>query len=368
MSEPEIDAHYMARALRLARRGLYTADPNPRVGCVLVRGDAIVGEGWHARTGGPHAEVGALEAAGEATAGATAYVTLEPCCHHGRTPPCTDALLNAGIARVVMATQDPNPAVAGQGQRALEAAGVEVSSGVLEADAEALNVGFFRRMRRQRPYLRSKIAASLDGRTALANGDSQWITGAAARADVQRLRARSSAILTGVGTILADDPSLNVRAAELAEAHQPLRVIADSSLRTPVDARTLGLEGGVMIMTIAGDVSAHRQLADAGADIQVVAACATDAGRVDLDALLVRLAEREINEVLVEAGAGLNGALLRAGLIDELIIYIAGSVLGDTGRGMFDMPGLANLSARPEFNLADVRKVGTDLRMTYTRA
>ncbi|TDJ48474.1 MAG: bifunctional diaminohydroxyphosphoribosylaminopyrimidine deaminase/5-amino-6-(5-phosphoribosylamino)uracil reductase RibD [Gammaproteobacteria bacterium] len=368
MSEPEIDAHYMARALHLARRGLYTTDPNPRVGCVLVRGDVIVGEGWHARSGGPHAEVGALEAAGDAGAGATAYVTLEPCCHHGRTPPCTDALLNAGIARVVMATRDPNPAVAGQGQRALEAAGVGVLVGVLEADAEALNVGFFRRMRRQRPYLRSKIAASLDGRTALANGDSQWITGAAARADVQRLRARSSAILTGVGTILADDPSLNVRAAELAEAHQPLRVIADSSLRTPVDARTLGLEGGVMIMTISGDVSAHRQLADAGADIQVVAACATDARRVDLDALLVRLAEREINEVLVEAGAGLNGALLRAGLIDELIVYIAGSVLGDTARGMFDMPGLANLSARPEFTLADVRKVGTDLRVTYTRA
>lgn len=367
MSEPGIDEHYMARALQLARRGLYTTDPNPRVGCVIVREDQIVGEGWHARAGGPHAEIGALEAAGDAAAGATAYVTLEPCCHHGRTPPCTDALLNAGIARVVVATQDPNPAIAGQGQRALETAGVEVSGGVLGADAEALNVGFFRRMREQRPYLRSKIATSLDGRTALANGASQWITGEAARADVQRLRARSSAILTGIGTILADDPSLNVRAAELGDVHQPLRVIADSGLRTPVDARTLGLEGGVMIMTIAGDARARKQLVDAGADVQVVDACAIDDQRVDLDALLVRLAEREINEVLVEAGAGLNGALLRAGLIDELIVYIAGCVLGGTAKGMFDMPELEDMSVRPEFTLADVRKVGVDLRVTFTK-
>ncbi|MBT8440818.1 MAG: bifunctional diaminohydroxyphosphoribosylaminopyrimidine deaminase/5-amino-6-(5-phosphoribosylamino)uracil reductase RibD [Gammaproteobacteria bacterium] len=356
------DHAFMARALQLGRRGFYTTDPNPRVGCVIVRGDEIIGEGWHERAGGPHAEVAALRDAGDAT-GATAYVTLEPCCHHGRTPPCTDALLEARIARVVVAVKDPNPGVAGEGMAKLVAAGVDVECGILEGEARALNPGFMQRMQIGRPFVRSKIAASLDGRTALANGTSQWITGAAARGDVQRLRARSSAIMTGAGTVLADDPSLNVRAAELGDVQQPVRVVVDARLRMSPDAKTLGLPGAVMVMTASNDAARCQALERAGARVEHIDP--TVDGRVDLESALARLGELDINEVLVEAGAGLNGALLQAGLIDELVVYMAGSVLGGDARGMFDTPELVDMSLRKEFELIDVRRVGDDLRLTW---
>jgi len=358
----------MARALRLAKHGLYTADPNPRVGCVLVSGDTIVGEGWHARAGGPHAEIVALQAAGAEARGATAYVTLEPCCHHGRTPPCTDALIAAGIARVVYASEDPNPAVSGAGARQLVAAGVEVEGGVMAASADVQNIGFRTRMRTGRPYVRSKIAASLDGRTALEDGTSRWITGAAARADVQRLRARSSAVLTGIGTLLSDNPSLNVRAVESGDVCQPLRVIADSRLRTPVNAKTLGLSGAVRIYCIDGQAleeTAAAKLQAAGAEVEVVAA---DGRHVSLPALLDSLGTLQINELLVEAGARLNGALLAAGLIDELIVYSASHILGSGARGMFDGPSLQSMDQRIELKLVDFRRVGDDCRLIYRKA
>jgi diaminohydroxyphosphoribosylaminopyrimidine deaminase/5-amino-6-(5-phosphoribosylamino)uracil reductase len=366
MKEDARDHAYMARALTLARRGLYTTDPNPRVGCIVVADDEVVGEGWHERAGGPHAEVAALGRAGARARGATVYVTLEPCCHQGRTPPCTDALLKAGVARVVIASRDPNPEVAGAGEARLVAAGVEVRRGVAEGEALALNVGYIKRRRRGRPYLRSKIAVSLDGRTALANGTSQWITGFAARADVQRLRARSSAIMTGAGTIVSDDPSLNVRAEGLGDVLQPLRVIVDSGLRTPSGARTLGLSGDVTIITVAGNEAKRGPLERAGARIEVVGAMSN--GRVDLDAALARLAELGINEVLVEAGTRLNGALLQAGLIDELVVYMAGAILGRDARGMFDIPEVTDMAARVEFQLADLRRVGSDLRLHWRRS
>jgi diaminohydroxyphosphoribosylaminopyrimidine deaminase/5-amino-6-(5-phosphoribosylamino)uracil reductase len=359
------DYHYMARALRLAARGRNTADPNPRVGCVIVQNDEIVGEGWHQRAGGHHAEIHALEAAGAAATGSTAYVTLEPCCHHGRTPPCTDALLAAGVARVVVAARDANPAVSGEGIRQLEAAGVDVETGCMADEARDLNIGFFRRMETGRPFVRSKIAASLDGRTALANGVSRWITGDAARADVQRLRARSSAIMTGSGTVLADNPSLNVRpgaAADTGEVRQPVRVILDSHLRVGPASKTLSLPGEVRIFCVDAESSARVALEAAGA---IIERTGEQDGRVALHDVMARLAELEINEVLVEAGPVLNGELLRAGMIDELIVYMASHVLGHDGRSLFAMPELTDMSDRPEFVLADVRRVGVDCRMTY---
>ncbi len=357
----------MARALELAKQGMNTTDPNPRVGCVLVSADNIVGEGWHERAGGPHAEVCALQAAGVSARGATAYVTLEPCCHHGRTPPCTDALIAAGIARVVFASDDPNPAVSGAGARQLVAAGIDVEGGVMTHSADALNIGFLTRMRSGRPYVRSKVAASLDGRTALENGTSQWITGGPARDDVQRLRARSSAVLTGIGTLLSDDPSLNVRDTASGAAHQPLRVIADSRLRTPVDAKTLKLPGAVRIYCVdqsAADKKAVDQLVAAGAQVEAVS---PDGGHVSLTALLDSLGKLQINELLVEAGPGLNGALLAAGLIDELIVYSASHILGSGARGMFDGPSLQNMDERVELQLVDFRRVGDDCRLTYIK-
>lgn len=357
------DHAHMARALELAARGLYSTDPNPRVGCVLVRGGEVVGEGWHEMAGGPHAEVHALRAAGERACGATAYVTLEPCCHHGRTPPCSDALLAAGVGRVVVAMVDPNPKVSGQGLRQLQAAGVRVASGVLEAEAADLNRGFIKRMRQGLPYVRAKIAMSLDGRTALASGESQWITGEAARLDVQRLRARSSAILTGIGTVLADDPRLTVRGGGLAvkPGRQPLRVVVDSGLRTPITARLLTQPGRTLIATAADRLAAGEALRAAGAETMGLPA--TAAG-VDLRELLRQLAAREVNEVLAEAGARLNGALLAAGLVDAVVIYMAPLALGDAGRGLFHLPGLATMAQRVEFEIADVRAVGRDWRIT----
>jgi diaminohydroxyphosphoribosylaminopyrimidine deaminase/5-amino-6-(5-phosphoribosylamino)uracil reductase len=360
------DYRYMARALQLAERGLNTVDPNPRVGCVIVNKDEIVGEGWHERAGEHHAELRALQQAGAASAGATAYVTLEPCCHHGRTPPCTDALLSADISRVIIATMDANPSVSGSGVRQLAAAGVHVETGVMSVEARSLNAGFFRRMEIGRPYVRSKIAVSLDGRTALANGTSQWITGDAAREDAQRWRARSSAIMTGAGTIEVDDPSLNVRLDEFAygagSIRQPMRVIVDSRLRIRPDSRTLSLPGDVRVFCIDARPEARSALEAAGAIIEETGA---HDGRVALSDVMTSLAALEINEVLVEAGAVLNGALLQAGMMDELIVYMASHILGQDGLGMFAIPELQAMSSRVELELCDIRRVGVDCRMTY---
>jgi len=354
------DFHYMARALQLAQRGLYTTDPNPRVGCVLVKDDRIVGEGWHVRTGAAHAEVNALAQAGPRARGATAYVTLEPCCHHGRTPPCVQALLAAGIRRVVAAMQDPHHRVAGQGLAQLRAAGVEVSCGILESAARALNPGFIQRMTTGRPFVRCKLAMSLDGRTALESGESLWITGASARADVQKLRARASAIMTGIGTILADDPSLNVRLPETA-GRQPLRVILDPQLKTPATARTLQLPGEVLIVTGVAEPAAHAPLQTAGAQVQVLP---LQGSGLDLTSVLAELARREINEVHLECGATLAGAMLQAELLDELIIYLAPVLLGNSARGLFRLPALNRMSERRALTILDVRAVGPDWRIT----
>lgn len=361
-----IDHEHMAHALQLAANGLYDTAPNPAVGCVLVNEGRVVGTGWTAPAGGPHAEIVALKAAGAAARGATAYVTLEPCCHTGRTGPCTKALLEAGIARVVFAGHDPNPLVKGGGARELAAAGVAVEGGVMENEAEPLNRGFFTRMRRGVPYVRSKLAVSLDGRTALANGASKWITSAAARADVHRWRARSSAVLTGSGTIVDDDPSLDARRdeAEIPESigiKQPLRVVIDARLKMPPSAKTLSLPGEVLVLTTRSlDDAKAEALRAAGARVERVAG---DAEHCDLRAVIEHLGKLEINDVWVEAGAGLNGALLTAGLIDELIIYMAPRVLGSAARGMFDVPALASLADATQLTFDDVSMVGADLRI-----
>ncbi len=347
----------MAQALRLAERGLYTTSPNPRVGCVLVRDGNVIGEGWHERAGEPHAEIHALHAAGAAARGATAYVTLEPCSHHGRTPPCADALIQAGVVRVVVAVQDPNPQVAGQGIAKLHASGIAVECGLMEAAARELNIGFFARMTRGTPWVRSKIAASLDGRTALNNGESKWITGAAARQDVQNWRARSCAVLTGIGTVLADDPQLNVR--DIATSRQPLRVVMDSQLRMPPDARLLQ-QRSMLVYTATRDTQKIDALEQAGACVFVL----PDAnGQVNAAAVLRDLAAQGCNEVLVEAGSKLNGALLKAGLVDELVLYFAPQLLGDMARGMARLGELTTLEQRIELEWQDLRNVGRDLRI-----
>ncbi len=360
------DYRYMARALQLARRGLYTTDPNPNVGCVLVNAAGeIVGEGWHQRAGQPHAEPLALVAAGERARGATAYVTLEPCNHHGRTPPCADALIAAGVKRVVAATEDPNPTVSGRGYDKLRAAGLAVDAGVMEAEAIELNIGYTQRMRTGRPWVRVKIAASLDGRTSLANGASKWITGPAARADVHRWRARSSAMLTGSGTILADDPALTARVEGLDHDAivQPLRVVVDTHLSTPPGAQLFKTGGPVLIAHCDGADEYGGPLRAAGAELCAVTA--NDQGHADLVALLALLGARGVNDVLVEAGARLNGALLDAGLVDELIVYQAGSILGADARGMFAIRPLQAMDKRYNLQLHDVRRVGNDVRLVY---
>lgn len=361
MSARPDDLVYMARALALARRGLYTTDPNPRVGCVLVRDGKIIGEGWHAYAGGPHAEIQALQAAGENARGANCYITLEPCCHHGRTPPCSEALVRAGIRRVVVAMIDPNPKVAGQGLAQLRAAGIETVCGVLEEEARALNRGFCRRMQSGRPWVTAKLAASLDGRTATASGESRWITSEAARRDVHALRAASSAILTGIGTVLEDDPALTARIESGEEVLQPLRVVVDSRLRMPTTARMLGLPGRTVVATVCEDAGRRASLERAGAEVLVLPPEAT--GRVDLAALLAALAKLEVNEVLVEAGAVLNGALAEAGLVDEWVIYLAPCLLGDRGRGLFHLPGVQTLAERVELEFQEIRRIGPDLRI-----
>jgi diaminohydroxyphosphoribosylaminopyrimidine deaminase/5-amino-6-(5-phosphoribosylamino)uracil reductase len=357
------DYRYMAHALRLAERGLFTTDPNPRVGCVVVRDGSIVGEGWHERTGGPHAEVHALQQAGGDAAGATVYVTLEPCSHHGRTPPCASALINAGVARVVAAMQDPNPAVAGQGLQALRDAGIEVAAGLLEDDAGLLNPGFAMRMRHGRPWVRCKLAMSLDGRTAMASGESQWITGPAAREDVHRLRARSSVIMTGIGTVLADDPSLTARLAghDAGMLRQPLRVVLDSDLQTPPAARLLQQPGETLVVTGLEDAERHAALARPGVSVVTLP---TRDGRPDPVAVMQYLARLEINEVHLEAGARLSGAMLEAGLVDELVIYLAPHLMGDAARGLFHLPDLERMAQRIRLQVRDIRAVGEDWRIT----
>jgi diaminohydroxyphosphoribosylaminopyrimidine deaminase/5-amino-6-(5-phosphoribosylamino)uracil reductase len=357
------DFRFMARALRLARRGLYTTDPNPRVGCVIAAGGNVAGEGWHERAGGPHAEVAALRAAGDKAHGATVYVTLEPCCHHGRTPPCVDALIEAGVARVVAAMSDPNPRVAGQGLDRLATAGIAVDSGVLAESAAALNAGFVKRMTQGLPVVRLKIAASLDGRTALASGESQWITGAAARADGHRLRARASAVLTGIGTALADDPRLTARDVGFRVSRQPARIVVDGALRLPTAARMLDAQAPVIVFTAANKPASALEAA--GARIERVE---SREGHSDLAAVMRRLAELEFNEVLVEAGPTLNGGLLEAGFVDEVIVYLAPTLLGDAGRGMFSLPGLDSLTDRPTLRLCDQRRIGGDLRLIFRPA
>lgn len=377
MSFSVADRQYMVRALQLARRGLYTTDPNPRVGCVLVRDGAVVGEGFHARAGEPHAERHALVAAGDRAQGATAYVTLEPCSHTGRTGPCADALVDAGVARVVVAMEDPNPQVAGQGLQRLAKAGIVTASGLLETDARALNPGFISRMTHQRPYIRIKVAASVDGRTAMASGESQWITGPAAREDVQRLRARSSAVITGVGTVLADRPSYTIRPNQwaLADYHrnasgndwvrQPLRVILDRSLRTPPDVPVVSAPGHCLL--VAGEPHPGRQNALESAGAEVMHLPASGSG-IDLQQLLIELNRRECNEVLVECGATLAGAFVREGLFDEILVYMAPALLGSSARPLLGLPQLASMSEKVALRWQDVRQVGDDLRLTLVPA
>ncbi len=356
------DEHrYMARALALARLGLYTAHPNPRVGCVLVKGGEIVGEGWHRRAGEPHAEVWALRAAGRRARGASGYVSLEPCSHHGRTPPCTEALIGAGIERVVLAMEDPNPAVRGKGCRALREAGIAVETGLGGAEALALNRGFAKRMREGLPQVTVKVAMSLDGRIALRSGASRWISSEAARADVQRWRARSAAVLTGIGTVLADDPLLTVRDPDLAGSGPgPLRVVVDTHLRMRTGARMLREAGGVLVFCGTGDPGRRAALAAAGAEVIELPA----PGRPALSEVLRALAVREVNDVLVEAGPILTGALLAAGLVDELLIYLAPRLLGSDAVAMVDLAGLERIDDAPSLEITDLRAVGRDWRIS----
>ena len=350
------DHRFMARALELAERGLYTTTPNPRVGCVVAHGASVLGEGWHERAGAPHAEVNALAAAGAAARGATVYVSLEPCAHHGRTAPCAPALIAAGVTRVVAAMRDPNPAVAGKGFTILEAAGIAVECGLLEEEARELNIGFVARMERGRPWVRVKLAASLDGKTALNNGRSQWITGPAARRDGHAWRARACAVLTGIGTVKDDDPELTVR--EVETPRQPLRVVVDSRLETPLGAKVL--RNGALVATALNDAGKIAALRERGAEIVLLP---NTAGKVELGALIQELGQRGVNELHVEAGFRLNGSLLREGLVDELVIYLAPHVIGNAARGMFELPPLEDLNDRRELKIRDVRMIGTDVRV-----
>jgi diaminohydroxyphosphoribosylaminopyrimidine deaminase/5-amino-6-(5-phosphoribosylamino)uracil reductase len=347
------DSDFMQQALAQAALGLYSTTPNPRVGCVLVAATGeVVGQGYHVRAGEGHAEVNALAAAGERARGATAYVTLEPCDHHGRTGPCSQALIDAGVAEVVYAMQDLNPLVAGKGLARLRRAGIAVRGPVLEAEAVALNLGFIKRMQTGLPYVRCKLAMSLDGRTAMANGESQWITGPAAREDVQKLRARSCSIITGAGTVLADNPLLNVRSLALgANPRQPLRIVIDSQLRTPTDAQIYAAPEQTVVATTQ-PVNLHG----------AVTAWSLDGEKVDLAALIRRLGEQGHNEVLIEAGPALAGAFMVAGLIDELVVYMAGKLMGSTARPLVDLP-LAHMADSIALNISAVQPVGDDWRI-----
>ena len=366
------DHIYMTRALQLAEQGLYSTQPNPRVGCVIVKDGKIVGEGAHLKAGEPHAEVFAIRQAGDKAKGATAYVTLEPCSHTGRTPPCSQAIIDAGITKAIIAMQDPNPLVAGSGLAHLQTYNIEVASGLMQAQAEALNPGFISRMTRKQPFVRCKIATSLDGKTALGNGVSQWITSEAARLDVQHWRVRSCAILTGIGTVLADNPRMSVRipintpSPSMGEGwgegeviRQPLKVVVDSQLQTPVDAKILQ-GGNVLIAFAQPNPNKEAQLLKAGAELLCIP---NSGGKVCLNTLLSHLAAREINEVLVEAGEGLNGALLAQNLIDELLIYYAPKLMGSTAKGMFALPELTDMNQAIDLQIFDMRQIGVDIRL-----
>lgn len=351
------DHHYMTQALRLAEQGLYSTMPNPRVGCVIVNNGKIVGEGAHLKAGAPHAEVHALHQAGAQAQGATAYVTLEPCSHYGRTPPCAEALIQAGVAKVIIATQDANPLVAGQGIASMQAAKMDVLTGLMQQQAEDLNAGFIKRMKHRQPFVRSKIAASLDGKTALNNGVSQWITGAAARSDVQRWRARSCAIMTGIGTVLQDNPSLTVR--ELAIERHPMCVVVDSQLRIPLDAKLLN-NTSVLIAFASDAEGKAAQLIEKGVALLCIP---NEDSQVCLDRLLSHLAQLEVNEVMVEAGEGLNGALMALQLIDEVIIYYAPKLMGNAGKTMFALPALQTMEEVVNLEVYDVRQFDQDIRV-----
>lgn len=350
-----LDHQHMAHALRLAERAAYTARPNPMVGCVIARDEVVVGEGWHQRTGGPHAEVFALRQAGEQARGATAYVTLEPCAHYGRTPPCALALIEAGVTRVVAAMRDPFPKVDGGGFVLLREAGIAVAEGLMAAQARELNHGFLSRIERGRPWVRVKLAASLDGRTAMADGSSKWITGAAAREDVQHWRARAGAILTGAATVLADDPMLTVRLAD-TEVVPPLRVVLDARLRSLECARVR--EGGAPTLYVHDAAVSPPDAADAE-----FASVPSHDGRLDLGAVLALLGERGINEVHTEAGATLAGALLAGGWVDELLLYQAPTLLGEHGLPLLSGLGIHAMDQQRQMRVVDRRQVGEDLRL-----
>ena len=355
----------MAQALRLAERGLYTTDPNPRVGCILVRDGVVVGQGWHQRAGEDHAEIIALKAAASSAQGATAYVTLEPCSHFGKTPPCANALIKAGVIRVVVAQQDPNPLVAGRGIDTLRKAEIVVDCGLLEQSAELLNKGFCKRMRSKLPWVMSKLAVSMDGRTSMANGDSKWITSADARRDVHRLRARSSALISAAGTVRIDNPALTARLDdETIEVVQPVRVVLDSALRLNPGQQVFSQAGRVIVFTLCDELQKHRSFTDNNVKICVVDA--DKKGQVSIPSVLQQLAELEINEVMVEAGPILNGSLLEQGVVDEWIVYQAAVVLGHQAHGMFNLEEKTSVAQGPRLQLVDVRKVGTDLRLHYT--
>ncbi len=362
------DYQHMSRALQLARRGLYSTDPNPLVGCVIVKDGGVVSEGWHQKAGQAHAETEALKNAKEDVTGATCYITLEPCAHHGRTSPCTKSLINAGIKKAVVATVDPNPFVRGKGLQQLKEAGIETVSGLMEAQAIELNPGFEMRMQQGRPFVRCKLAMSLDGKTALSNGDSKWISSPESRMDVQKLRARSSAIMTGAGTVIADNPLMNVRLPETSEwaehGRQPLRVILDSKLKTPVDAKILSLPGDVIIFHASEAQEKQQNLENAGAELVVVKA---ERGPGFLEYVLTHLArKREINEVLLEAGSTLSGEILQAGLIDELILYLAPTLLGRDAKELFNLPIIGDMSDCISLLITDTRTIGKDIRIKAT--
>jgi diaminohydroxyphosphoribosylaminopyrimidine deaminase/5-amino-6-(5-phosphoribosylamino)uracil reductase len=362
------DDYYMAQAISLAKKGWYSSQPNPRVGCVIVRDNCIIAEGWHQYAGQGHAEVNALAKLNNQAEGATAYVTLEPCSHFGKTPPCSDALIKSGIKRVVIAMVDPNPLVSGKGVKRLQENGLDVSSGVLESEARALNPGFIQRMSEQRPRVRCKMAMSLDGRTAMASGESQWITGAEAREDVQRLRAESSVVLTGIGTVLADDPSMNVRSEHYIDSkRQPDRMVLDSQLRMSSQAKMLALAGNTHI------VMASSQRAERQEKIQALQAKTVKIHFLDkklaeatlpLGDVMQLMSELQYNDVLLEAGATLTGAMLQAGFVDELIIYMAPNLMGSDARGLFNLPGLDTMNQRIDLQINDIRSVGQDFRIT----
>lgn len=357
MTATSSDFEFMGQALALARKGLYSTHPNPRIGCVIVRDGDVVGTGWHERAGQPHAEVMALREAGEAARGACVYVNLEPCCHQGRTPPCTGFLIDAGVKRVVAAIEDPNPQVAGGGIESLRGAGIDVEVGVMRRDAEKLNRGFFHRACLGKPWITLKVAASMDGRTAMQSGESRWITGEPARRDVHHWRAMSSAIMTGSGTVMADDPELTVRGIETTR--QPLRVVVDSDLSSPAGARVFRGPGATLIATANEEYEYTERLDD---NVEVVYLPGSG-GTVDLAALMTDLAQREVNELLVEAGPTLSGAMMRADLVDEILVYIAPRFLGDDGLGMFKLPGIERLDECEAREILDIRQFGKDLRI-----